>query len=97
MEKINDGISGIDYAKKMKIIENLNIYTPAAINIFWKVNDLRVAFAHHYPENDSKYKYFRKSVFERRTVEKLIEDMRSVFSEEHTFIRQSRELKNKKF
>ena len=84
--KISGEVSNIDYAKIMKIVENLKIYTPTSVKILWKANDLRVAFAHQHPKDSPKYEYFGESIFKRKTIERLIADLKVVISEHVTFI-----------
>lgn len=86
VSKILDEIANIDYAKKLKIIERLKIFTSSSITICWKINDLRVAFAHNYKRDSPKYLYYNDSIFKRKSIDKLIVDMRIVIEEFINFV-----------
>lgn len=84
--KVADAISNIDYSKKLSVIKALNIFSPQAIKIFWKVNDLRVAFAHNYKKDNPKYLYNGVPIFKRKPIDELIADLKTVISEFVDFI-----------
>lgn len=86
VSKILDEIRNIEYAKKLRIIERLKFFSSPSITTFWKINDLRVAFAHNYKKDSHKYLYHNDPVFKRKTIDKVIADMRMVIEEFVNFI-----------
>ncbi len=84
--KIGDVISNIDYAKKLKIVELLSIFSKQTIGIFWKTNDLRIAFAHNYKKDSPKYLFCGESIFNRKVIEKLISGLELAIAEFSEFI-----------
>ncbi len=79
--EVLDKISEVKYFQKMEIVKKLSIFTEKSIKVFSDINKIRNAFAHNYKEGHSKYNYNEKSVFAKRTVERLIEDYDKVRKE----------------
>ncbi|MFA6216686.1 MAG: hypothetical protein WDL87_03430 [Candidatus Omnitrophota bacterium] len=84
--KLGDVVSNIDYAKKLAIVELLKIFNKQTVKIFWKTNDLRVAFSHNYKKDSPKYLFYGESIFKRKSVDKLIDGLELVREEFLSFI-----------
>ena len=69
-----DEIAEITFVKKVKLVSKLNVFEEDVIQIFFKVNDLRNAFAHGYNTSNAKYNYRGKTIFKREGVDELIKD-----------------------
>lgn len=73
-ETMVQGVGKIDYSKKLTIITEFSIFSPNSLEIMWKVNNLRRAFAHGHKDNSADYQYKGGSILERKTIDLLIGD-----------------------
>ena len=71
LDKVIEELMEIPYGKRLKIAEELKIFSSQSIKIFWEVNNVRVAFAHRHKKNKPNYNYNGESIFKKQTISKL--------------------------
>ena len=76
-----DAIFDIDFFKKINLMRGLAICKSSSIEMLVKINNLRNAFAHGYREGHKKYNYHGDSIFEAKTIKKLIADFNEIRKE----------------
>ena len=71
LDRVIEELMEIPYGKRLKIAEELKIFSSKSIKIFWEVNNVRVAFAHRHKKNKPNYNYNGESIFKKQTISKL--------------------------
>ncbi len=83
---ITENFGDIDYAKKMAVVNRVQIFTLEANKILWEMNKVRVAFAHGKNITDKRYLYQGESIFSRKAIDRLVSDSEKVRKEYQDFI-----------
>lgn len=79
--ELHDLFLKIDFGKKAELVSKLHVFNEDNIKKFWKINDLRNAFAHGYKADHPYYSYEGKSIFKKEIIDILLKDRDKILNE----------------